>query len=131
MTSQLQRAGVSIMSNIAEGFERSSLTEFRQYLSIAKGSCAEVRSLLYAAVDAGHIDEADFRAVMTSAQDTGRLIGALRKSIDTKIRAVHEELPLYRIEPQPSGHAVFRDPWVQSESTAGWHKLDEANDEHE
>jgi hypothetical protein len=119
------------MSNIAEGFERSSLTEFRQYLSIAKGSCAEVRSLLYAAFDAGHVDEVDFRAVMASAQDTGRLVGALRKSIDMKIRAVHEELPVYRIEPQPPGHTAFRDPWVQSESSARWHKLDEANDEHE
>src|SRR5215468_5829156 len=53
---QIRRAAVSIMSNVAEGFERNRPGEFHQFLSVAKGSCAEVRSQLYVAHDAGYLD---------------------------------------------------------------------------
>jgi four helix bundle protein len=52
---QIQRAAVSIMSNLAEGFERGSSSEFHQFIVIAKASCAEVRSQLYTALDIGYI----------------------------------------------------------------------------
>ena len=57
---QIQRASVSIMNNIAEGFERYSDTEFRRFLDISKASCGEVRSMLYLAEDIKYIpkDEA-------------------------------------------------------------------------
>ena len=52
---QIQRASVSIMNNIAEGFERQTYREFKQSLYIAKGSCGEVRSMLYVAVELSKI----------------------------------------------------------------------------
>ncbi len=60
---QIQRAGISIMSNIAKGFERNSNKEFINFLFIARGSCAEVKSLLYSALDIGYIDENFFKCM--------------------------------------------------------------------
>ena len=54
---QMQHAAVSIMSNVAEGFERGGNQEFVQFLYIAKGSCGEVRSQLYVALDQDYIDQ--------------------------------------------------------------------------
>jgi four helix bundle protein len=53
--SQIQRASVSIMNNIAEGFERKSNKEFKQFLFVAKGSAGEVRSMLHLAFDLKYI----------------------------------------------------------------------------
>jgi four helix bundle protein len=64
---QIQRAAVSIMSNIAEGYERGSNKEFIQFLFIAKASSAEVRSLLFIAVDRKYIDKNKFDAVSAEA----------------------------------------------------------------
>ena len=54
---QIQRATVSIMNNIAEGFERKGDKEFKRFLFIAKGSCGEVRSMVYLAHDLGYISK--------------------------------------------------------------------------
>lgn len=54
---QIQRASVSIMNNIAEGFERYSDVEFRRFLIIAKASCGEVRSMLYLAEDLNYLNQ--------------------------------------------------------------------------
>jgi four helix bundle protein len=86
LSSQMQRAAVSIMSNIAEGFERSRLGEFHQYLSIAKASCAELRSPLYAALDAGDIDEGVFKELFERAQEVARLLGGLRAAVEREKR---------------------------------------------
>jgi four helix bundle protein len=56
---QIQRATVSIMSNIAEGFERGGNQEFLQFLYVAKASCGEVRSHLYVALDQHYITSLD------------------------------------------------------------------------
>ena len=81
LSSQIQSAAVSIMSNIAEGFERSGLGEFHQFLSTAKASCAELRSQLYVALDAGYIDEHMFHELRLQAEEVGRIIGGLRVSV--------------------------------------------------
>ena len=57
------------MNNIAEGFERKSNKEFRQYLYIAKGSCGEVRSMLYLANDLKKISEKDFQTLYNLSQE--------------------------------------------------------------
>jgi four helix bundle protein len=79
---QIQRAAVSIMSNIAEGFERRGRREFHQFLPTAKGSCAEVRSQLYVAFDIGYIEENAFHRLLAQAEEVGRVVGGLRASVE-------------------------------------------------
>jgi len=62
------------MSNIAEGFERGGDKEFQQFLSVAKGSTGEVRSQLYVAFDAGHVDRATFDHLLALSNEVSRLI---------------------------------------------------------
>lgn len=64
LQNQIRRAAVSIMSNIAEGFERGGNKEFLSFLSISKGSCGEVRSQLYVAFDQGYVDNAQFESML-------------------------------------------------------------------
>ncbi len=77
---QIRRAAVSTMSNIAEGFERGSAAEFSRFLSIAKASCAELRSQLYVAVDVGYLNEDAFDVLIAQADEVARIIGGLRDS---------------------------------------------------
>jgi four helix bundle protein len=81
---QICSAALSVGSNIAEGFERGSRKEFVRFLMIAKGSCAEVRSQLYSALDVGYLDEETFKGLMSYAERVGKIIGGLRRSIIQK-----------------------------------------------
>jgi len=76
---QLRRASISILANIAEGFERDGNKEFKQFLAMAKGSVGEVKAQLYVALDARLIDQACFAQNMALADETARLLaGFLR-----------------------------------------------------
>jgi four helix bundle protein len=74
---QIRRAAVSIMSNIAEGYERISPAEFHRFLLISRASCAEVRSQLYIAFDVGYLKRTTFDELQTAALEVARLISAL------------------------------------------------------
>ena len=74
---QIRRASVSIMANIAEGFERDGIQEFVQFLAVAKGSAAEVVSHMYVALDQGYVTQAEFERLTALATEVGRMIAAL------------------------------------------------------
>ena len=83
---QLRSAAASVMSNIAEGFDRNGRREFHQFLSIAKGSVAEVRSLVHFSRDAGMLGEAEYHHLLQQCREVSRIIAGLRRSIDPKTR---------------------------------------------
>jgi four helix bundle protein len=83
---QIRRAAVSVMSNIAEGFERGSNAEFGRFLVIAKGSCGEVRCQLYVAVDQGYIDAATFKRVCERAEEVSRMLQGLNRKVRMKAK---------------------------------------------
>ena len=76
---QIRRASVSVMSNIAEGYDRSGTAEFIHFLATAKGSAAEVRCQLYVAVDQGYIQEEHFNELNNLASETSRMLSGLMK----------------------------------------------------
>ena len=82
---QIRRAAVSVMSNVAEGFERGTSAEFHNYLRIAKGSCAEVRTQLYVAFDVEYIAEDCFAQLLAQAEEVARVLGGLRASVERSI----------------------------------------------
>ena len=88
---QLQRAAVSVMSNIAEGFERGTNKESVQFLHIAKGSAGEVRSLLYAACDIGYLAETDFKTLSDSALSISRRLSNFIKYLQGRKTAPKPE----------------------------------------
>ena len=78
---QIRRAVVSIISNIAEGFERGTREEFIYFLYIAKGSCGEVRTQLYIALDQGFITQKEFEQASQLAKRISAMIYKLIESL--------------------------------------------------
>lgn len=78
---QIRRAAVSVMSDLAERFERGGRSDFHQFLSVAKSSCAELRSQPYVALDATHLNPLAFRRLILQAEEVARIIGGLRKAV--------------------------------------------------
>jgi four helix bundle protein len=78
---QIQRASVSIMNNIAEGFERRSNKEFSHFLYIAKGSCGEVRSMLVLAKELNKITEHDYNILLPLSEEISKILSGLIKTL--------------------------------------------------
>jgi len=83
---QIQRASVSILSNIAEGFERGTKQEFLNYLYIAKGSAGEVRAQLYVALDVGYLNIEKFKYLNGLALDCSRLVQSFSEKVKTGMK---------------------------------------------
>ena len=78
---QIQRASISIMNNIAEGFERGTNKQFQYFLYVAKGSCAEVRSMLIIAKDLGRITATCFQFLFGLTEEISKTIAGLLRSL--------------------------------------------------
>ncbi len=84
LVNQMRRSARSVMANVAEGFDKFSRPEFHRFLGIAKGSCAEIRSDLYAALDDELIDKTTFDSLAEMCDEVSRILAALRTSLREK-----------------------------------------------
>lgn len=93
MKNQIQRASVSVMSNIAEGFESRTQAQFLEYLGHAKASAGEVRCQLYIAVDLKYLSQMQFDQVFELADKSSRQIARFLNYLEThpQSRRVREE----------------------------------------
>jgi four helix bundle protein len=101
LADQIRRAAVSVLSNIAEGFERGSYAEFIQFLYIAKGSCGEVRAQLYIARDQKYLLESTFQRCHALAVEVSRMLSGLADHL----KSSHRRGDKFR-RPQPK-------PWAE------------------
>ena len=85
LTNQIRRACVSIMSNIAEGSARGSDKDFARFISMALGSCAEVKSQLILASELTYLSQNKFVGFITKIDSIGRMLKALKNSILKKV----------------------------------------------
>jgi four helix bundle protein len=105
LRNQIRRAAVSIVSNMAEGFERGGNREFRPFLAQARGSAGEVWAQFYVALDAGLIERAQFDALKALAGDASRLVAGLMRYLaeteyqGSKAKSIRDEMITLNFEP--------------------------------
>lgn len=78
---QIRRDAVSVRADIAEGFDREGTAEFSRFLTIAKASCAELKSHFYITLDVGFLNEEAFQQLFAQTEEVSRLIVGLRRSL--------------------------------------------------
>ena len=78
---QIQRASLSVCNNIAEGFERRSNNEFKHFLYIAKGSCGEVRSMAYLALESKYLNQKEFEFIHANTTEISKILSGLIKTL--------------------------------------------------
>ena len=99
LRNQIQRASVSVMSNIAEGFESRTQAQFMEFLGRAKGPAGEVRCQLYVAVDLGYLTEDQFRQAFNLADKGSRQLARFITYLEShpEMRRVREESAEYEV----------------------------------
>ena len=98
---QMRRAAVSIMSNIAEGFESLTQVMFIQYLARAKGSAGEFRSQLYIALEQEYVTKEEFQSALSLAETCSRQLARFMRYLESQpnARRVREDGVQYDIQP--------------------------------
>ena len=97
---QMRRAAVSIMSNIAEGFESGTQALFIRYLGYAKASAGELRAQLYVGLDAGYLAEAEFEELFNLAEKCSRQLSRFISYLESQSggRGVREATSEYELQ---------------------------------
>lgn len=78
---QIRRVSVSIMNNIAEGYERNTNKEFKHFLYISKGFCGEVRSMLHLARELNYLDQKTFTQLRDDSTEIAKILSGFIKTL--------------------------------------------------
>ncbi|WP_394242851.1 four helix bundle protein [Vibrio astriarenae] len=78
----MTRSALSVPSNIAEGFERRTRKEFKNFLSYAKGSSGELRAQIYVGIDIRYIDESTGKLWLREAEAISKMLSSLMRTLD-------------------------------------------------
>jgi four helix bundle protein len=94
---QMRRAAVSVLSSIAEGFESRTSTLFREYLGRAKASAGELRAQAYVALDAGYLDQADFKVLYELCDKCSRQISRFMQYLANQPKTIRDDGSIYDV----------------------------------
>jgi len=83
---QMRRAAVSVMANLAEGFDRNRPLQFSHFVDIAKGSCADLQSHLIVAFDVGYLTDEMFQGLIQKTEEVNRILGGLQRNSEDRSR---------------------------------------------